>query len=66
PSKKYEGKIEKLPRRHCSLLVQLCTSHIALNKYLKRIGKSPTARCPKCEAHDESVHHLLLVCPAYA
>ncbi|KAG2072429.1 hypothetical protein BDR04DRAFT_1013692, partial [Suillus decipiens] len=47
-------------------LVQLRTGHIALNKYLKCIRKSPTARCPKCEVHDESVHHFLLVCPAYA
>lgn len=43
PSKKYAGKTEKLPRCHCSLLIQLCTGHIALNRYLKHIGKSPTA-----------------------
>jgi hypothetical protein len=65
-SKKFARKIEKLPRRCCSLLIQLRTGHIALNKYLKQIGKSPTTRCPKCETHEESVHHFLSVCPGYA
>lgn len=65
PSKKFAKKIEKLPRRHSSLMFQLRTGHIALNKHLKRIAKSPTARCPACENHDETVHHFILVCPAY-
>jgi hypothetical protein len=25
----------------------------------------PSAKCQKCEIHEESVHHFLLVCPAY-
>ncbi|KAG2755648.1 hypothetical protein P692DRAFT_201680404, partial [Suillus brevipes Sb2] len=40
--------------------------HIALNKHLKRIAKSPMARCPACENHDKMVHHFILVCPKYA
>ncbi|KAG0696252.1 hypothetical protein DFH29DRAFT_758338, partial [Suillus ampliporus] len=48
-------------------IFQLRTGHIALNKYLKQIAKSQTtARCLACKNHDESVHHFILVCPAYA
>jgi hypothetical protein len=65
PSKKFAEKIEALPRRHSSLMFQLRTGHIALNKHLKRIARSPTAHCPACENHDETVHHLILVCPTY-
>ena len=32
-----------LPRRHASLLIQLCSGHAPLNKHLHRIGNGLTA-----------------------
>jgi ribonuclease HI len=66
PSGKFTKTIDTLPRRHSSLIFQLRTGHIPLNEYLHRIAKAPSARCPKCESYDESVHHFLLGCPEYA
>lgn len=65
PSNKFAKKIQSLPRKHSSLIFQLCSGPIALNKHLHRIKKEPLAKCRKCNAHEETVHHLLLVCPAY-
>ncbi|KIK31853.1 hypothetical protein CY34DRAFT_102636, partial [Suillus luteus UH-Slu-Lm8-n1] len=31
------------------------------HKHLRRISKIPSAKCDKCNAHEETVHHLLLV-----
>ncbi|KIM54153.1 hypothetical protein SCLCIDRAFT_58814, partial [Scleroderma citrinum Foug A] len=44
-------------------LIQLCTSHTPLNHHLARI--LPTPSCPNCGASYETVHHLILMCPAY-
>ncbi|OAX43629.1 hypothetical protein K503DRAFT_853199 [Rhizopogon vinicolor AM-OR11-026] len=52
PSKKFAEITERLPRRHSLLLFQLRTGHVPLNKYLHRISKSDTARCPKCQERD--------------
>ncbi|KAG2142925.1 uncharacterized protein EDB93DRAFT_1059602, partial [Suillus bovinus] len=43
-------------------LFQLCTGHIALNKYLHHIAKAPSATCQECHSHEETVHHFLLIC----
>jgi len=66
PSKHFMKLSEGLPRRHSSLLFQLRTGHIPLNKYLHRIAKAPSPTCQKCHLREESVHHFLIVCPAYA
>jgi ribonuclease HI len=65
PSKHFAGLIDQFPRRHSSLLFQLRTGHIPLNKHLHRIAKSETATCQQCNEGNESVHHFLLTCPAY-
>ncbi|OAX40586.1 hypothetical protein K503DRAFT_666825, partial [Rhizopogon vinicolor AM-OR11-026] len=39
--------------------------HVHLSKYLQRISNSDTARCPKCQERDKTVHHFLLAYPAY-
>jgi hypothetical protein len=66
PSKHFMKLSEGLPRRHSSLLFQLRTGHTPLNKYLHRIAKVPSPTCQKCHLREESVHHFLIVCPAYA
>ncbi|KAG2742523.1 hypothetical protein P692DRAFT_201795598 [Suillus brevipes Sb2] len=48
PSKGFAKLAEKLPRCHASLLIQLRTGHIPLNKHLHRISKAPSPLCPSC------------------
>src|SRR5882724_9050636 len=56
---------QDLPRDQVSLLVQLRTGHIPLQKYLHRIGKVDSPKCLACQTQDEMVQHYLLNCPAY-
>lgn len=65
PSKHFTILAEKLPRRHASLLIQLRTGHIPLNKHFHHISKAPSPLCPSCREREESVHHYLLACPTY-
>jgi ribonuclease HI len=66
PSPQYLNSIASLPRRHASVITQLLTGHVLLNRHLHKIGKSTSPKCPSCPDRDESVHHFLLVCPAHA
>ncbi|KAG1862919.1 hypothetical protein C8R48DRAFT_603403 [Suillus tomentosus] len=54
-----------LPRKYGSILFQLCTGHIVLNKHLHHISKALSAKCEHCNAHEETVHHFLLICPSF-
>ncbi|GJF00298.1 hypothetical protein PsYK624_165820 [Phanerochaete sordida] len=65
PSKAWLSTIASIPRRHASILFQLRTGHIALNKHLHRINCVDSPLCPACEEAPESVDHFLLFCPAY-
>ena len=65
PSAAFAKLISKLMRRHTSLLVQLHTGHIVLNKHLSKIGKATTPTCTACGQADETVHHYLHRCRAY-
>jgi ribonuclease HI len=53
------------PKRLTGILIGLRTGHIALNKHLHRLGKSPSMYCPHCPQTVETVHHYLLACPQY-
>ena len=57
--------VENLPRRQASLLIQLRTEHVPLQKYLYRIQKAESPLCPHCGVTRETVHHYLLECPKY-
>ena len=65
PSDKFATLVDSLPRRHTSALVQLRTGHAPLNHHLARIGKTPSPACARCGARYETVHHYVLICPAY-
>ncbi|KAI0037359.1 hypothetical protein FA95DRAFT_1466860, partial [Auriscalpium vulgare] len=54
-----------LTRAHSSVLFQLRTGHVPLNKYLYRIGKVDSPRCPSCRHASEDVRHFLLECRAH-
>jgi ribonuclease HI len=66
PSNNFENIVDEYPRRHSSLLFQLRSGHVPLNKYLHRISKSPSPRCQQCNEREETVHHFLVSCPKYA
>jgi hypothetical protein len=51
------------PKRLTSLLMNLCSRHIQLNRHLHRISKSITPNCPHCPQEEEAVHHFLFNCP---
>ena len=65
PSSKFQSLIQGLPRWHASLLMQLRSGHTPLNKHLHCIGSVDSPTCPACEEAQETVLHLLLLCPAY-
>ncbi|KAF8580661.1 hypothetical protein K439DRAFT_1356468 [Ramaria rubella] len=48
-----------------SLLLQLHTGHVPLNKHLHQIGRTALPKCPHCPDCEETVHHLIMMCPAY-
>ena len=52
-------------RCQAAFLVQFRMGHIPLQKYLHKIGKVKSARCPVWKNEDETIHHFLLMCPAY-
>ncbi|KIK75336.1 hypothetical protein PAXRUDRAFT_44459, partial [Paxillus rubicundulus Ve08.2h10] len=56
--------VSSLPQCHISLIVWLCTAHIALNKHLHHIKKSSSPLCPYCNKI-ETVEHYLTICPQY-
>ena len=65
PSSKYIEAVAGLNRRQTSVLTQLRTGHIPLNKHLFRINKSDTPHCPHCPNTDEDTSHLLFHCNRY-
>ncbi|KAI0714108.1 hypothetical protein C8Q72DRAFT_790234 [Fomitopsis betulina] len=65
PSKAYHNLAERLPRHQASILIQLCTEHVLLQKYLHRIKKTDSPICEQCGLAPEMVYHYLCKCPAY-
>lgn len=65
PSKTYGKVAERLPRRQASILIQLRTEHVPLQKFFFRIQKEDTPTCPSCRTTRETVYHYLMECPAF-
>jgi hypothetical protein len=72
PFNGYRKRQNKLPRAHASILLQVRSGHLPLNRYLYRIKKSDTKRCQACrlnpddETPTEDIKHFLYDCDAYA
>jgi zinc-binding in reverse transcriptase len=66
PSSAIDKITKHLHRRHTAWLIQMCTGHVPLNRHLHRIGKANSLKCPVCKEKDETVHHFLIECKAYA
>ena len=70
PYLKFRAQQTKLSRAQASLLMQIRTSHIPLNSYLHRFGRSETPRCQTCHENnrgnrEETLKHYLFKCPTY-
>ena len=66
PSGKFLQLTEGLTRHKASLLMQLRSGHIPLQAHLHRLRKADSPMCPACGRERETVHHYLMVCPAYS
>ena len=66
PSCNWLKLVQPLKCNQASIMLQLCTGHIALNKCLHHICCSATAECPNCDENTmESTHHYLFNCSRY-
>lgn len=64
PSNAVAKIYNRLSRLQCSILTQLCTTHLALNTYLYRFHLAPSPDCKLCLG-PETIPHYLLSCPHY-
>ncbi|KAG2156411.1 hypothetical protein DEU56DRAFT_700514, partial [Suillus clintonianus] len=53
------------PKKLTGLYMALHTGHAPLNRHLHRLGKTESPHCAHCPGIEESVHHLLTICPHY-
>ncbi|KAF8575418.1 hypothetical protein K439DRAFT_1292883, partial [Ramaria rubella] len=51
-----------LPRHTTSIMTQLCTGHIGLNVFLKKIKAVDSALCSTCHLPETVAHYLLYCC----
>jgi hypothetical protein len=66
PSKNFMKLVEGLPRKKASLLFQLRVGHVPLRAHLFRIKRADSPTCAECKRADETAHHYLMTCTAYA
>jgi len=68
PSKKFLKSVSQTKLSHidASRIAQLRLGHTPLNKYLKRMRRVDSARCPACGDDEETPEHYLFHCPSYA
>ena len=65
-SKKWMKLVKPLSHKQTSIIMQLHTGHIGLNKHLHRIKCSDSPHCPNCDKNAiETIHHFLFDCTRY-
>ena len=64
-STQYTKLISLFSKNRASLITQLRTGHIRLNKHLHWMGKVDTPDCPHCPGVPETILHYIIQCPAY-
>ena len=63
PSKKWMKLTKSLSHKQASIVMQLHTGHIGVNKHLHQIKCSELPHCPNCDKNAiETVHHFLFNC----
>ena len=67
PSKKFLKTVSQTEFScvDASRIAQLRLGHAPVNKYLKRMRRVDSARCPACGDDEETPEHFLLHCPSY-
>jgi hypothetical protein len=65
PSNNFLKIASKCTRPQASLLIQLRTGRIGLNRHLHQLSQADDPFCPHCPHVEETVRHLLLDCPKY-
>jgi ribonuclease HI len=65
PSNNFLKIASKCTRPQASLLIQLRTGRIGLNRHLHQLSQADDPFCPHCPHVEETVRHLLLECPKY-
>jgi ribonuclease HI len=65
PSGRFLKLVEGLNRHQASILMQLRSGHAPLQAHLFRMQKADSATCQECRRERETVHHYLMVCPAF-
>jgi len=67
PSNKFLKITSTLTHKQSSILTQLRTGHVPLNKYLHKIRKTHSPLCPQtgCIYATEDIRHFIFACPAY-
>ncbi|CAA7270497.1 unnamed protein product [Cyclocybe aegerita] len=65
PFHRFHKLQDSLNRPQASILTQLRTSHIPLNRYLHRFAKRDSPKCTHCPRMDETVNHYLFQCSKY-
>ena len=66
PSKNWLKLVANLSRAQASLLFQLCSGHIGLNRHLHQIKHADSPRCTNCsDGSDETIQHFLFECTKY-
>ena len=73
PFNSFRKRLFKLTRKQASFIMQIRTKHIPLNYYLKRIGKTDSDKCLKCNGNEnpdnvqvtETITHFLFKCQAH-
>ena len=71
PFVSFRKRLFKLTRKQASLIMQIRTGHIPLNYYLRRIGKTDSDKCQKCDVGPnnvqttETINHYIFECQAH-
>ena len=65
PSPRFRKDTTNIDCWHASMLIQLRTGHIPLQKHLHRLGHANSPSCLACHREEETVHHYIMTCPAY-
>ena len=56
--------LRSLPQHAASIITQLCSGHVVLNTFLKKINAVNSALCKRCR-EPETLAHYLKHCKAY-
>ena len=63
---KHIKTLQNMNRTKTRTAIQILSGHSQLNYTLNKMTKATTSDCPSCGDREETITHLLTVCPAYA